>query len=384
MRKALAGGLLVILVACSTAGPKAPSGSPSSPAGAPAPTPTPSPAAEFSVALIDWDQNGTSYTLSLVSAAAKVLATAHASWTRGARCGPMQAGIIAPAPVSTSNHRAYYLDAGSIKWLEEDGKTGVALAGPLDLSASKAYGFAVAPDDSVVALNTIDYAQAPTLHQSLTITKVGAAALGSQIYRTTSGNTAAVWPVGWHKGNLVLAFHGGTCTQGGGPGLTDAWSYHVVDAQTADRKATIGTDTRACGLVGYPTPAGVPCGNYLETGGQPRTQVLDWSGASHSAFGAGFLPGGLSPDGKAYLGNTAGGSQYALTLLRAQGGGANVPVGDCFACGVMWIDNSHFLVAGNGAAPVKVFASTPEPLQGVSVAAQGFPAARVPGSLDGA
>ena len=89
MRKALAGGLLVILVACSTAGPKGPGGSPSSPAGAPAPTPTPSPAAEFSVALIDWDQNGTSYTLSLVSAAAKVLATAHASWTRGARCGPM-------------------------------------------------------------------------------------------------------------------------------------------------------------------------------------------------------------------------------------------------------------------------------------------------------
>ena len=46
----------------------------------------------------------------------------------------------------------------------------IALAGPLDLSPSKAYGFAVAPDDSVVALNTIDYAQAPTLHQSLTIT----------------------------------------------------------------------------------------------------------------------------------------------------------------------------------------------------------------------
>jgi hypothetical protein len=336
------------------------------------------------VALIDWDQNGTSYNLSLVSAEGKVLATAHATWTRGARCGGQQAGIIEPTPVSTSNHRVYYLDAGSIKWLQEDGMTGVAFAGPLDSSARKVYGFAVAPDDSVFALNTIDYSQAPTLHQSLTVTRGGAAALGAEIYSTTSSNTAAVWPAGWHKGDLVLAYHGGTCTQGGGPGLADAWSYHVVDARTADRKATLGTDSRGCGLVGYPTPAGVPCGSYLETGGQPRTQILDWNGASHSAYGAAFLPGGLAPDGNSYLGNTSNGSQFALTLVRREGDAPNVPVGDCFACGVMWIDNSHFVVLTNASSQLKVFASAPEPLQGVPVSASGIPVARIPGSLDGA
>jgi hypothetical protein len=382
VRKVLAGGLLMVLVGCSGGAPKTAGGSPSAPAGAPVTTPTPTPAADPAVALIDWDQNGASYTLSLVSAGAKVVATTHATWTRGARCGPVQAGIIAPTPVSTSNRRAYYLDAGSIKWLEEDGKTGVAFAGPLDSAGSKVYGFAVAPDDSVFALNSIDYGRAPSVHQSLTVTKVGAAALGSEVYSTTASTTAALWPAGWHKGDLVLAFHGSTCTQGGGPGLTDAWSYHVVDADTADRKATIGTDNHACGLVGYPTASGIPCGSYLETGGKPQTQILDWSGHPGSAYGAGFLPGALAPSGKAYLGNTSNGSQFALTLIRAEGDAPKVPVGDCFACPVMWIDDGHFLVSPNGSGKVQVFASAPEPLQGVAVGAQGIPAGRIPGSFD--
>ncbi len=372
----------MVVLGCSGGVPKTAGGSPSAPAGTAVATPTPAPTAEPAVALIDWDQNGTRYTLSLVSAGAKVLATAHATWTRGARCGPMQAGIITPTPVSTSNRRAYYLDAGSIKWLEEDGKAGVAFAGPLDPAGSKVYGFASAPDDSVFALNTIDYARAPSVHQSLTVTKVGAATLGSEIYSTTGSTTAALWPAGWHKGDLVLAFHGSTCTQGGGPGLTDAWSYHVVDARTADRKATIGTDNHACGLVGYPTPAGVSCGNYLETGGKPQTQLIDWSGRRSTAYGAGFLPGGLAPGGKAYLGNTSTGSQFALTLDRAVGDASNVPVGDCFACPVMWIDDGHFLVSPNGSGQIQVFASVPEPLHGASVSAQGIPVGRIPGSLD--
>jgi hypothetical protein len=391
VRKALAGGLLVLISACSTTAAKQTGTTPSASAArtssaTPSPTPAPAaaPAADPAVALIDWDANGSTYTLSLVSASATVLATAHATWTRGARCGPVQAGIIAPPPVSTSNRRAYYLDGAAIRWLGEDGQTGLAFQG-LSNNAIKAYGLAVAPDDSVFALNTIDYSTSP-ISQRITITKVGASSLGSEIYAATSpanAANAAVWPVGWRNGDLVLAYHSGTCTQGGGPGLGDARSYHVVSAQTADRKATIGSDTgAACGLVGAPMPAGILCGNYQGIGDQASTQVLNWSGQQVATFGAWFLPGGLAPQGRSYVGNGVSGNQAPLTLIRAGGGQVTVPVGDCFACAVMWIDDSHFIVAPYQAAP-QVFASAPDPLKGTPVAAQGYPVARIPGSLDG-
>jgi len=192
-----------------------------------------------------------------------------------------------------------------------------------------------------------------------------------------------VWPVGWHNGDLVLAYRGGTCTQGGGPGLGDAWSYHVVSAQTADRKATIGRDDgQGCGLIGTAVPGGIPCGNYFGMADKAETQILDWSGALKSTFGAGFVPGGLAPNGGALLGNTSTGNQTPLTLFRAGGTTASVPVGDCFACPVLWIDDAHFVVS-LGSGNVQVFASSPEPLQGLPTTAKGFPLGRIPGSLDG-
>jgi len=387
LSRALAGGLLVLIAACSSPGAKQTAATPSASAArtsAAPPSTTPAPAADAAVVLTDWDASGSTYTLSLVSTSATVLATAHATWTRGARCGPVQAGIIAPPPVSASNRRAYYLDGSAIRWLGEDGKTGLAFQG-LSNNAIKAYGLAVAPDDSVFALNTIDYSTSP-ISQRITITKVGASSLGTEIYSATSPSnaaTAAVWPVGWRNGDLVLAYHSGTCTQGGGPGLADAQSYHVVSAQTADRKATIGSDTgAACGLVGAPAPAGILCGNYQGIGDQASTQVLNWSGQRVAGFGAWFLPGGLAPQGHGYVGNGVSGNQAPLTLIRAAGGQVTVPVGDCFACPVLWIDDAHFVVTLNSGA-VQVFASGPEPLQGLSTTAKGLPLGRIPGSLDG-
>jgi hypothetical protein len=385
--RALAGGLLVLMAACSSTAAKQTATTPSASAArtsAATPTPTPAPAADPAVAMLDWNANGTSYTLSLVSASAKVLASAHATWTRGAKCGAMPAGIIAPLPVSTSNRRAYYLDGGAIKWLQEDGKTGLAFQG-LSVNALKAYGFAVAPDDSVFALNTIDYSTMP-ISQRITITKVGASSLGTEIYSATSpanASTSAVWPFGWHNGDLVLAYRPGTCTQGGGPGIGDARSYHVVNAQTADRKATIGSDAGAgCGLVGAAVPAGIACGNYQGMVDQPQTQVLGWDGQPVATFGAWFLPGGLAPHGGGYLGNSVSGNHTPLILVRAAGNQVTVPVGDCFACPVMWIDDAHFIVAPDQGTP-QVFASQPEPLQGTPVNVKGYPVARLPGSLDG-
>lgn len=382
--KRVAALILLVLAGCGTpsAGQATASPSSSTPSASASASPSPTATVAPAVAVLDWDQGFTGYTLRLVSAGARVLASVHATWTYGGKCGPVEAGILTPPPVSASDSRAYYLDAGGIKWLKEDGTTGVAFAG-IAARANTAIGFAVAPDDSAFALNTIDYTATP-LTQHLTVTPVGATALGPEIYSARSPASApssAVWPAGWRGGNLVLAYHVGTCTQGGGPGLGDPTSYHVVNPTTATRLATIGQDNAGgCPLSAHPTPAGIPCAGYY--GG--ATEVLDWTGAHRATFSASF-PGSLSPNGTEYVG-TVGTldqtSQTNLTLIHADGTATPLPgpVGD-----VMWIDDAHFLVepnnTGTGSAQPQVFSVSP--LQAVPVSAPGTPVARIPGSLGG-
>ena len=346
-----------------------------SPADSPSTGPSPVPA----VAVVDWDQGGTGYTVRLVAASGKVLASAHAAWPYGGKCGPVEAGIISPPPVSTSDSRAYYLDAGGIKWLKEDGSTGTAFASLAPLS-NVAFSFAVSPDDSEFVLNAIDYSATP-LSQDLTVTPVGASHLGTSIYSARSPSTtpsSAVWPVGWHGADLVLAYHRSTCTQGGGPGLGEPTAYHIVDAATAVRKATVGTDSgEGCGLVGFPTAAGIPCAHYL--GG--TTQILSWTGSVGAVFGASF-PGAISPSGAAYVGTVQSGGGYAMTLIHAEGS-ASALSSDTGA--VMWIDDDHFLIgafAGPGASQLsqdRVFDAASR--QSVTVSARGDPVARIPANF---
>jgi len=361
---------LVLLAAC---------GSTSTTGGSPSGSASPSassPPAVPAVAVVEWDQDSTGYTLRLVSYDARVLATAHAVWPNTAKCGPVEAGIITPPPVSTTNTRAYFLDSGGIKWLQEDGKTGVAFAG-VQSKPNTAYAFSVAPDDSQFALNTIDYSSSP-LSQHLTVTAVGASTLGPQIFsaRAPSGSpSAAVWPVGWHAGNIVLGYHPGTCTQGGGPGLADATSYHVVSATSAARTATIGQDSgSSCGLLGLPSRAGVPCGTYDAN----KTQVLGWTGAAGATFAAGLEPGGLAPSGTTYAGadttNTT--SETIIKVITVGGSTFTVP-GTLLS--VMWIDDGHLFV-GAQTGTSQVYSTGTQKASPVSAAGQ--PLARIPASLD--
>ena len=373
--KLVAGVMVLLLSACGST--SATTGSPSSSASS---SPSSAPVVP-AVAVVEWDQDGTGYTLRLVSADARVLASVHATWTNSAKCGPVEAGIISPPPVSTSNTRAYYLDSGGMKWLMEDGKTGVAF-GALQQKPNVAVGFSVAPDDSEFALNTIDYTASP-LTQHLTVTPVGASALGTQIFSARSPGTsptAAVWPVGWHAGDIALAYHRGTCTQGGGPGLGDATSYHVVNASTAARTATIGSDSgSSCGLLGLPTPAGIPCGDYSTN----RTRVLSWTGATGRTYAAAFEPGGLSPNGGEYAGTDATNSTSApiLKVILAGGSTFTVPGG---ILSVMWIDDSHFFVGPEQQGTGQVYSTVPQQgtLKGTPVQAAGTPLARIPATLE--
>jgi hypothetical protein len=373
--KPAVGLLILVLSACSsgTAGQTTSPTPASSASSSPSPKSTVAPA----VAVVDWDQGFAGYTLRLVSADAKILATVHALWPYGGKCGPVEAGIITPPPVSTSNSRAYYLDAGGIKWLKEDGTTGVAF-GALQSRPNIAIAFAVEPDDSAFAMNTIDYSATP-LTQHLTVTPVGATALGTEIYsaRSSASNaSAAVWPVGWRGGNIVLAYHRGTCTQGGGPGLADATSYHVVNATTAGRITTIGLDAGGqCGVMGPPTPTGIACASYDGT----NTRIFLWDGTAGVTF-SGSFPGGLSPTGTFWVGTVMQTSQSSLSLSRAAGSGEPIP-GSIGA--VMWIDDGHFLVIPYGApgtSQPSVYSINP--LHGTPVSAPGTPVARIPASLE--
>lgn len=373
----------VILAACGTAAGPAQSTKGTVPASATAASSSPSnsPGPVPAVALVDWDQDGAGYTVSLVASTGKALASVHATWSFGGKCGPVEAGIISPPPVGTSDSRVYYLDAGGLKWLKDDGSKGTAFAS-LAPRSSVALSFAVAPDDSAFVLNTIDYSATP-LSQDITITPMGASREGASIYSARSPSTtpsAAVWPVGWHGTDLVLAYHRSTCTQGSGPGLGDPTSYHIIDATTAARKVTIGTDSgETCGLVGFPSPAGIPCAHYL--GGS--TQILTWTGSSGPVFGGSF-PGGLSLSGAAYVGTVQSGDSSSMSLIRAAGN-ASVISGNTGA--VMWIDDDHFLIgpfAGPGASAQsqdRVYDAAT--LESTTVSARGAPIARIPASFGG-
>jgi hypothetical protein len=155
--------------------------------------------------------------------------------------------------------RAYYLDVGGIKWLAEDGSTGPALT-TVSAQVNTAVGFAVSPDGARAAISITDYSRQPaTIHLQVATLTSGRT---TEIYTATDWSaapTAALWPAGWRGGNIVLGYHRSTCTQLGAPALSDAQSYHLADPVTADRVATIGSDSGAgCGLLGIPEPRGIP------------------------------------------------------------------------------------------------------------------------------
>ena len=89
------------------------------------------------------------------------------------------------------------------------------------------------------------------------------------------------------------------------------------------------------------------------------------------------LPGSLDQIGSVPGNKVSADCDYYITKQIT----VTVPGGDCFPCAVLWIDNTHFVVAAYGGA-AQVFASGPEPLQALPTTAKGLPLARIPGGLD--
>jgi hypothetical protein len=329
-----------------------PSASPSLPS-SPAPSPLPSEGA-YGV-LATYVSAGT-YTITLIGADGKVASSAQASHPTSISCGAT-IGANLPAPVSTSNTRAYFLDAqGVVRFLTPTGATGKATT--LPFGNKRQSRFTVSPDDKRIAVVVSDFTATGAV-TSLYVEDLSGGTNHKIIFNDTG--VFSLWPIGWHGADLVVA-KVSSCTSGGGPLCCGPRELHLVDAATAARKRTLGGPD--CLPAGPPSKAGALC----ETSAQAN--VLDWSGTTTRSFSI-EVGGGMN----AYL--SPNGNQAALVLNQDTTiEGSHTKFNGFLACG--WIDSSRVLGRDGDGKP-QVGDTTAGTV--VSVAAQGDCAGRIPGGL---
>jgi hypothetical protein len=100
---------------------------------------------------------------------------------------------------TTSNDRAYYLDAGnSVRYLAPDGTTGFVAR--IDGNSSSRSFFAVSPDDRWIAVSTLDYSSPPTVHMRFYVQDL----TGGPQQSIHVASNVFFWPIGWHGGSVVV------------------------------------------------------------------------------------------------------------------------------------------------------------------------------------
>src|SRR6266852_1732580 len=294
------------------------------------------------------------YTVSIVGVDGKVVASAQASSPTAVTCGDAAAAVL-PLPISTSDDRAYYMDAqGVVRFLTVQGESGRATTVPV--GGGRRSMFAVSPDDQRIAVIVSDFTSAGAAIK-LYVEDLNGGTNHADIY--SQANAFSLWPIGWHGiDNLVVA-KVPACTQGGGPFSASPLELNVVDPATAERHFTLGG--QACVVAGAASPAGVLC----EDTSTSLLRQLTWTGGIVKTFPLHNLaPAYLSPDG----------SSIAVVGV----GVTNVFVGgsqNFEACG--WIDSTH-MIGGTSAQP-REWDFTKAAL--IPVAAQGICAGRLPGGL---
>ncbi|GAC1336427.1 MAG: hypothetical protein NVSMB17_20010 [Candidatus Dormibacteria bacterium] len=314
---------------------------------------------------------GGTYSTSLITADGTAAAVAQAQMRGGFSCGTGPALAVLPIPqVSTTNSRAYFLDGmTTLRYLAPNGSTGVAAT--LPGGPQVATVFAVSPDDKRIAVNVLDYTSLP-LKQRLYVEDL-AGGNRVEVYSTAAGaasSSSALWPVGWRTGRLVLAYQPVTCSQGSGRGVGQPTSFHVSDATTGQRLATIGADAGNCQMVD-PEPSGLAC-----TPGDNSVQLFDWQGAGGHRLSC---PDGLinlSPDGAKILCGLF--STTKAVVVGDDGSRVELPGPPGYGG---FIDSDHvYLGGGSQQDPARVITLSSGATKSVSVV--GIFRARLPGTLD--
>jgi hypothetical protein len=362
----------IILAGCGSQGGSAvhitPKANPSETPNASSPTPaasasptaslTPSPVPlSGSFAVLATTLSGDTYTVSIVAINGKVVATATPSSPTAVTCGDA-AGAVVPIPVSTSDDRAYYMDAqGVVRFMTVQGDTGRATTVPT--GGGRRSMFSVSPDDQRIAVVVSDYTSSGVAVR-LYVEDLNGGANHVDIF--SSSGPYGLWPIGWIGTSSLVVAKVPACTQGGGPLSAGPLELHVVDPATAARKFTIGGPS--CVIAGSASPAGAVC----ESTNSAQASVVDWTAVTKRTFAIKQpTPAYLSPDGAVVAlasnsGTTFQGSSRTLNML---------------ACG--WIDSAHVISGGDIQQQPRIGNVTNGSV--IPVAAQGTCAGRLPGGL---
>ena len=246
------------------------------------------------------------------------------------------AAVLAP-PVSVSSDTIFFRDGDTrIRYASADfgyGDVTTVPGGPTTVSF-----FSVSPDDKRIAVLVEDFSRSDVIGLRLFVEDLRGHGHHADIYSTTTPNGkggVTLWPMGWHQGRLLLAAWP-ACTF---EPVQGPMEWHVVDAATAQRLATIGSAT--CIAVSWPSPSGTACTD--PSVGQAR--IYDWSGSlkqttATGTFGAVFA---LSPSGQGVLQFNGGGvgNQAPLIHMATLNGSATVGASGHTPC--MWIDEGAVL-----------------------------------------
>jgi hypothetical protein len=321
----------------------------------------------------NFQSGGSSYTISLVATDGHV----------AARTNPRRRSqFVQIGNLSTSATTLYYLDGDSeVHSLKPDGTTGIATQ--IRLGTNQQAEFAVSPDDRRVAVSVLDYTRYPVSTRLYVEDLNG----GGNHIELFSSPTVLEWPVGWHKGRLVVAVGRNAQPQNAGEWFERGHGYHVADAQTGVRLLSLCDK----GDSYVPeSPAGTVCNEFANFAA--TATVVSWDGATRAAPRDGTCPmwGPLSPDGvmatrqKAVQGGCGAGDDVFLILAD---GSPNLRPLAKQAQPEGWIDSRHLVVVADTPPfsppdfqPVRSIVDTSTGLNS-TVQGQGFFATALPGAL---
>jgi hypothetical protein len=309
-------------------------------------------------AVLSTQPSGDTYTVSIVAANGKVVGSAQPSSPTAVTCGDAAAAVL-PLPISTSDDRAYYMDAqGVVHFMTVQGETGRATTVPV--GGGRRSMFAVSPDDQRIAVVVSDFT-ASGVSLRLYVEDLNGATNHVEIF--TSTGAFGLWPIGWHGPDNLVVAKVPSCAQGGGPFCCGPLELHVVDPASAVRRFTLGGPD--CVIAGAASPAGVAC---EVTAGYTTLRKLGWTAGVLGTFAInGATPAYISPDGQvvALVAGSTTKFQGATKTLSMQ------------ACG--WIDSTHVISGGDVQQQPRIGNVTTGAV--VPVAVQGTCAGRLPGGL---
>src|SRR5713101_9859939 len=192
---------------------KASSSPTTSPVAAGSPSPPASPVTlTGAFAVLATPTSADTYTVTIVRADGKIVGSAAASSPTAVTCGGA-AGAVVPLPVSTSDDRAYYMDAqGVVRFLTVQGETGRATTVPSGGGLRSM--FAVSPDDQRIAVIVSNFNSAGVAIKLYVEDLSGG---GNHLDIFSSSGPTGLWPIGWHGTDNLVVAKMPACLQGGGP-----------------------------------------------------------------------------------------------------------------------------------------------------------------------